>query len=209
MSSKVRAKWPGEAQEIAKKTISSVSEQIHANTWEKRSKELHRVVTKALDANLTANYKKCVQFSNKNSTFYSVAMLTFNDKGKSCTKDNKDSVYGTHEYVTYLAQPDFGDKLAPYTNLLENYEQEILDKTFSSPSTNLCETAAKAINDVLKLSLVKKASPLAVVRCGYKFIWYELGYEYFPAAYSTSPYKLESSHDNVYSANCGQIVLFP
>ncbi|KAH7711166.1 hypothetical protein AAVH_21525 [Aphelenchoides avenae] len=136
-------------------------------------------------------------------------MLTYDDNSMSCTNTSNSSVYGTHEHVTYLAQPDFEDNLSPYKTDLDEHEQEILDKTFASPSNNLCETAAKAINDVFRLNVVQNASAYAVVRCGYKFVWYELGYEYFPAANSTSPYALATRQNNVYSANCGQIILFP
>ncbi|KAH7711173.1 hypothetical protein AAVH_21532 [Aphelenchoides avenae] len=207
ISGELRDKWHDVANEVAKKVIGEVSESVHANTWEKRSKELHPAITAALGGNLTDKYKK---FSNKNITFYSVAMLTYNDNGKSCKKSNEDSVYGTHEHVTYLAQPDFGDKLRPYkTDLLGKYEQKILDKTFSSTSNDLCETAAMALQDVLGLRVNETASALVAVACGYKFVWYELGYAYFPAANSTSPYTLTTRQNSDYSSKCGQIVLFP
>ncbi|KAH7711169.1 hypothetical protein AAVH_21528 [Aphelenchoides avenae] len=136
-------------------------------------------------------------------------MLTYDDNGKSCTSRNKNSVYGAYEHVTYLAQPRFGDKLSAHRTDLEKYEQQILDKTFSSPSNNLCETAARVLKDLLTLSIEETESAFAVVRCGYEFVWYELGYKYFPAANSTSPYVLTSHPISDYISNCGQIILFP
>ncbi|KAH7711170.1 hypothetical protein AAVH_21529 [Aphelenchoides avenae] len=136
-------------------------------------------------------------------------MLTYYDNGKSCTSRNKDSVYGINKHVTYLAQPRFEDELSPHKADLENYEQKILDKTFSSSSNNLCEAATKALEDVLSLSLNATTSAFSVVRCGYEFVWYELSYKYFPAANSTSPYVLTTHANSDYSSNCGQIILFP
>lgn len=129
MTDKERAKWQKEAKEVATRTISAISERIHAYTWEKRCAELHPAVTKALDRNLkniTAKYKECVlvfniclllykravcsRFSQRNTKFYSLAMLTFDDNGKSCTNTYKNSVHGTHEHVTYLVQPFSGSE---------------------------------------------------------------------------------------------------
>ncbi|KAH7711175.1 hypothetical protein AAVH_21534 [Aphelenchoides avenae] len=204
-----REAWLAKAQEVAKQVISAASKTINANTWEKRCKELHPTITAALDANLKNLIAKYKGFTKESTTFYSAAMLTYDDNGKSCVSHKNYSVYGTHELVTYLAQPDFGDKLRPYKTDLENHEQEILDKTFSSPSNSLCKTAANALNDVLGLSVKDKETAFVVVRCGYEFVWYELGYKYFPAANSTSPYVLTTHANSDYSSNCGQIILFP
>lgn len=62
-SSQERNVWKDEAREVAKQVISAVSKRVGANTWEKRCKELHPAVTKALDSNLnniTAKYNECV-----------------------------------------------------------------------------------------------------------------------------------------------------
>ncbi|KAH7708511.1 hypothetical protein AAVH_24233 [Aphelenchoides avenae] len=80
---------------------------------------------------------------------------------------------------------------------------------FSSSSLDVvCETAARALEDELGMSVEQMASAFVVVTCGYEFVWYELGYRYYLAAASTSPYTLTTGQDNVYSAKCGQIVLF-
>lgn len=69
------------------------------------------------------------RLAKNNTTFFSVAMLTYDDNSMSCTNTSNSSVYGTHEHVTYLAQPDFEDNLSPYKTDLDEHEQEILDKT--------------------------------------------------------------------------------
>ncbi|KAH7699588.1 hypothetical protein AAVH_33305, partial [Aphelenchoides avenae] len=48
----------------------------------------------------------------------------------------------------------------------------------------------------------------AAVRCGYEFVWYELGYTYFYAAYSSTDYKWQKK-GGAYDAKCGQIFFFP
>ncbi|KAH7706453.1 hypothetical protein AAVH_26329 [Aphelenchoides avenae] len=50
---------------------------------------------------------------------------------------------------------------------------------------------------------------LVAMRCGYEFVWYELGYRYFPAGFATDGYTLATKQDNKYKDNCGQIVFFP
>lgn len=51
---------------------------------------------------------------------------------------------------------------------------------------------------------------LVALKCGYEFVWYELGYRYFPAGYSTGNYTLSTDVENKYSWKCGgQIILFP
>ncbi|KAH7708520.1 hypothetical protein AAVH_24242 [Aphelenchoides avenae] len=128
MSNEVRAKWQEDANKVAKKVIGEVSESVHANTWEKRSKELHPAVTAALDGNLTAKYK---EISSEITTFFSVAHLTYDGPGKSCRIHNNHSIYGTHEDVTYLSQPmrEGMDRLAANKTALFAREKDILDKT--------------------------------------------------------------------------------
>ncbi|KAH7721349.1 hypothetical protein AAVH_11205 [Aphelenchoides avenae] len=46
------------------------------------------------------------------------------------------------------------------------------------------------------------------VKCGYEFVWYELGYTYFYAAHSSTNYKWEKK-GGAYDAKCGQIFFFP
>ncbi|KAH7721355.1 hypothetical protein AAVH_11211 [Aphelenchoides avenae] len=49
---------------------------------------------------------------------------------------------------------------------------------------------------------------VAAVRCGYEFVWYELGYTYFYAAHRSTDYKWEKK-GSAYDAMCGQIFFFP
>ncbi|KAH7691321.1 hypothetical protein AAVH_40165, partial [Aphelenchoides avenae] len=49
---------------------------------------------------------------------------------------------------------------------------------------------------------------VAAVRRGYKFVWYQLGYTYFYAAYSSPDYKWQKN-GGAYDAECGQIFFYP
>lgn len=49
---------------------------------------------------------------------------------------------------------------------------------------------------------------LAALPCGYNFVWYELGYRYFPAGYATGNHTLVTKTGNKYSEKCGQIIFF-
>ncbi|KAH7693100.1 hypothetical protein AAVH_39870, partial [Aphelenchoides avenae] len=50
---------------------------------------------------------------------------------------------------------------------------------------------------------------LVALRCGYEFVWYELGYRYFPAGFATGDYVLATKQGNKFKSNCGQIVFSP
>ncbi|KAH7713729.1 hypothetical protein AAVH_18913 [Aphelenchoides avenae] len=47
------------------------------------------------------------------------------------------------------------------------------------------------------------------LRCGYEFVWYELGYRYFPDGYVTGNHTLSTQDGNKYSDKGGQIICFP
>ncbi|KAH7706630.1 hypothetical protein AAVH_26144 [Aphelenchoides avenae] len=101
-----------------------------------------------------------------------------------------------------------GDTISGW-DAYKSKENEILEATFSTRATSL----AKRIDDVEKRfgPFLKKDGfrALAVLRCGYAFVWYELGYRYFPADYATRNHTLFTQSGNKYSDKCGQIVFFP
>ncbi|KAH7707974.1 hypothetical protein AAVH_24789 [Aphelenchoides avenae] len=80
----------------------------------------------------------------------------------------------------------------------------------SSNSKDLCATATDVIGS--EAFEVDKGgfSSVAVVRCGYEFVWYELGYRYFTSGRTAGgSFVLTSHNDGKYNRKCGQIVLFP
>ncbi|KAH7678382.1 hypothetical protein AAVH_41719, partial [Aphelenchoides avenae] len=71
-------------------------------------------------------------------------------------------------------------------------------------SDNLCGRLTSALTD----NGIKGFGGFAAVKCGYKFVWYQLGYTYFYAAHSSTKYKWEKK-GGAYDAKCGQIFFFP
>lgn len=73
-------------------------------------------------------------------------------------------------------------------------------------SEDLCGRLTAAFNDhdVNKTAF----DGIAAVKCGYEFVWYELGYTYFYAAYSSTDYKWQKK-GGAYDAECGQIFFYP
>ncbi|KAH7717423.1 hypothetical protein AAVH_15154 [Aphelenchoides avenae] len=49
---------------------------------------------------------------------------------------------------------------------------------------------------------------MVALRCGYEFVWYELGYRYFPAGYATNNHTLITPVGYKYADKCGQIIFF-
>ncbi|KAH7707250.1 hypothetical protein AAVH_25509, partial [Aphelenchoides avenae] len=84
----------------------------------------------------------------------------------------------------------------------------LLDHVFAKSSENLCGRLRTALKDhgVDKIGF----GGFAAVKCGYEFVWYELGYTYFYAAHSSTGYKWQKkgrAYDS--KAICGQIFFFP
>lgn len=83
----------------------------------------------------------------------------------------------------------------------------------SSSKEDICKKAKEAITEEVGTFLGEgKFLGIAVVKCGYKFVWYELGYSYFTAGRIPQDghhYILSTDNDGKYDANCGQIVFFP
>lgn len=70
---------------------------------------------------------------------------------------------------------------------------------------DLCDRLKKAV-----AIDVNNFGGIVAVKCGYKFVWYQLAYEYFHAAASSAKGKAAWETDNGgYDAKCGQIFFFP
>lgn len=83
----------------------------------------------------------------------------------------------------------------------------------STKSNDLCATATSLIKKLIGSESfdVEKGGfwSVAVIRCGYEFVWYELGYRYFTAGRTAGRvYVLTSHNDGKYDSSCGQIFLF-
>lgn len=55
---------------------------------------------------------------------------------------------------------------------------------------------------------LSKFRAVVAIKCAKKFVWYELGYRYFEAAW-TNAVTISSSHGNEYSFKCGTTLVFP
>lgn len=50
------------------------------------------------------------------------------------------------------------------------------------------------------------------MRCAYRFVWYELGYQYFHAGFVANGYELKNVDSGTYSwasSSCGQLFFLP
>ncbi|KAH7721351.1 hypothetical protein AAVH_11207 [Aphelenchoides avenae] len=82
----------------------------------------------------------------------------------------------------------------------------VLGRVFAKSNADLCGRLRTVLSD----NSIKGFGGFAAVKCGYEFVWYELGYSYFYAAYSSTPYQWEmkgGAYDS--KAKCGQIFFFP
>ncbi|KAH7721347.1 hypothetical protein AAVH_11203 [Aphelenchoides avenae] len=80
----------------------------------------------------------------------------------------------------------------------------VLNRVFARSSDGLCGRLDTALKDINTTAF----HGFAAVKCGYEFVWYELGYAYFFAAHSSTGYKWEKK-GSAYDAKCGQIFFFP
>ncbi|KAH7707972.1 hypothetical protein AAVH_24787 [Aphelenchoides avenae] len=117
---------------------------------------------------------------------------------------------GVNYFVhSYSAERNIG--LAVSWEKISKREADIVDAVFSSESKDLCTTATCVIGseafDIEKGGF----SSVAVVRCAYEFVWYELGYRYFTIGRTAGvkAFVLSSHNNGKYIRNCGQIFLFP
>ncbi|KAH7711296.1 hypothetical protein AAVH_21416 [Aphelenchoides avenae] len=121
--------------------------------------------------------------------------------------------HGVCYFIQYINTADLSAGLNATWDGIKKKNAEIVDEVFSSETQKLCKAAKDEIEKAVdkKVIGVKDGfSGLAVVRCGQRFVWYELGHRYFTVGRTAGPsFPLVSANDGTYKSNCGQLFLFP
>ncbi|KAH7707554.1 hypothetical protein AAVH_25211 [Aphelenchoides avenae] len=97
------------------------------------------------------------------------------------------------------------------TSVWDNRTTSVLNKTFEriinsniqeryrkSKKFNLCDRVELGLNNRMVHQLISEDTfhTLVAVKCARTFVWYQLAYEYFQAAHTTSDYSIEFGHGN-------------
>ncbi|KAH7710065.1 hypothetical protein AAVH_22643 [Aphelenchoides avenae] len=183
--------------------------------WSQRAEE-HTVTAKKIHENLTAVYNARYGVS------FQVLVSLLQDREQSdmqCMKSKGDrhvqsfNRHGVSYFVQYFNTTDLSVGFNDTWSQIHDNEAEIVGAVFSSKTQDLCKVATEEIEKAVDknvFGLKGGFSGLAVVRCGRRFVWYQLGYRYFTVGRSAGPiFALVSANDMTYNANCGQIFLFP
>ncbi|KAH7722984.1 hypothetical protein AAVH_09456 [Aphelenchoides avenae] len=132
------------------------------------------------------------------------------------TIENNSSVHGYDEkgvnyFVKYYRTENDGCANRLWTQKIQEKATDIVDAVFSTKNKNLCEKAKSDITEFVPTAFSGRCgfSGVAAVRCGYQFVWYQLGYRYFTVGCTAGTnYTLTSANDGKYNSNCGQLFLF-
>lgn len=99
-------------------------------------------------------------------------------------------------------------QISSQKNKLDEDDLKIITKyaCFSaSKEPNLCNRLTQIIYQTHEP--LNEFYVIVVVKCARMFIWYELAYRYFQAAWTNS-YEIPFTQDSDYKSNCGMLVLF-
>ncbi|KAH7717395.1 hypothetical protein AAVH_15193 [Aphelenchoides avenae] len=173
--------WREKVDSYAKDIIDSATDHLQPKSWKDRQ-SLHEAVANGI-------VKQFHESSDNNGySFEALAYLPYNDDKRHAfikLPDNIDVVRKEYKLVNYVvarrANAELGSNIRSHWDTIENNANAILEDTLA----------------------------LAALRCGYEFVWYELGYRYFPAGYATGKHILLTQGGNEYTDKCGQIVFFP
>ncbi|KAH7715715.1 hypothetical protein AAVH_16896 [Aphelenchoides avenae] len=209
--------WTSEVNTIALSVVDSATISINASSWEER-KGVHERVAKGIVAKLNASTYK------DGYLFKSLAYLPFGDDGQhaflSLPVGAEDVLRNESKLVKYVVSRYRQRAVQSLAFLrekwdaIENKGDQILDATFSTSASKLLKRIEEVENRFetdIKGAFLSAGGfrALVALRCGYEFVWYELGYRYFPAGFASGGYTLGTKQDNKYKYNCGQIVFFP
>ncbi|KAH7710738.1 hypothetical protein AAVH_21999 [Aphelenchoides avenae] len=170
--------------------------------WAGREELHERIVNDTVDA-LSKNMSRYV--------FNALAHLPDDRSDRQCRQFLQDNVVKVEHpnlnfFVLYANASSKNNSDEAWDKLTDK-KDAVLDHVFAKNSNDLCGRFDAAINDN-KVNRENFRGGFAAVKCGYEFVWYELGYTYFHAAYSSTDYKWQKK-GSAYDANCGQIFFFP
>ncbi|KAH7713722.1 hypothetical protein AAVH_18906 [Aphelenchoides avenae] len=199
--------WLEKANSYAKNVIDAETKSLKPKSWKERQ-SLHEAVANGIVKLFNDSAK------NKGYRYEALAYLPYADNERHAfikLPDNIDVVRNEYASVNYAVarQLSDGSKVTDQWASIGKNASDILEATFSTRASNL----TSRVKDVEKRfgPFLKKDGfrSLTALRCGYEFVWYQLGYRYFPAGYATGNYTLFTEGANKYSEKCGQIFFFP
>ncbi|KAH7724265.1 hypothetical protein AAVH_08153 [Aphelenchoides avenae] len=171
--------WLEKANSYAKNVIDAETKSLKPKSWKERQ-SLHEAVANGIVKLFNDSAK------NKGYRYEALAYLPYADNERHAfikLPDNIDVVRNEYASVNYAVARQLSD---------------------GSKVTDQWASIGKNASDILEATL-----SLTALRCGYEFVWYQLGYRYFPAGYATGNYTLFTEGANKYSEKCGQIFFFP
>ncbi|KAH7715716.1 hypothetical protein AAVH_16897 [Aphelenchoides avenae] len=209
--------WTTEVQAIGISVVGNATRSINASTWQARE-PVHELVANGIVTKLNGSTYSDGYY------FKALAYLPYADDGQhgflSLPVGAEDVLRNESKLVKYVVSR-YRKRAVHSLDLpranwvaLQKKGNEILDATFSTSTSNLSKRVEEVENRFMKdidgpFLSAGGFRALVALRCGYEFVWYELGYRYFPAGFTTDAYVLTTKQDNKYKYNCGQIVFFP
>ncbi|KAH7710734.1 hypothetical protein AAVH_21995 [Aphelenchoides avenae] len=178
---------------------------LDSKRWSSRG-ELHQEIVQdtvlALE-NYTSSY-----------VFNALAFLPDNRTDRQCVQFPEGRVveagYGNLNFFVLYANSSSNETAEEAWERLKDdpvTRDSVLNDVFAKRSGNLCGRLADALRDN-GVDVKNFRGGFAAVKCGYEFVWYELGYTYFYAAYSSTRSKWQKN-GGAYDAKCGQLFFFP
>ncbi|KAH7714146.1 hypothetical protein AAVH_18484 [Aphelenchoides avenae] len=209
--------WTAEVEQVATYVVNAAAGSLNASSWEDRQR-LHELVANGTVTGLShSKYRDGYYFK-------ALAYLPFTDDGQHAFMrlpvGAEDVIRNESKLVKYVVSR-FPKRAVQSLALIrskwgtiEKKGNETLDAIFSTSASNLSKRIEEVENRFKKdidggaFLSVGGFRALVALRCGYEFVWYELGYRYFPAGFATGDYVLAPEQGSKYSSNCGQIVFF-
>ncbi|KAH7704320.1 hypothetical protein AAVH_28489 [Aphelenchoides avenae] len=194
--------------QTAKEVLAKFKPQLDPKGWSGREELHEKIVHNTVDA-LSKNMR---QVETVGYVFNALAYLPYNRVDQHCLLPKNKSVdvgyRNLNFFVLYASAKRNAERACKDVKNRTAARVAVLDHVFAQSDGDLCKRLEAALSDQ-KVN-INAFGGIAAVRCGYEFVWYELGYTYFHAAESSTPYKWEKkggAYDS--KAKCGQIFFFP
>ncbi|KAH7695598.1 hypothetical protein AAVH_37340 [Aphelenchoides avenae] len=198
----------GDMEQAAKKVLDATKGELEPKGWARRQK-VHKKIVEDTVLN-PALLKK-----HRRYFFNALAFLPYYHDDERCVlfpkhnfidagnRNLKLNYFVLHADKRWAQPPE-----QAWHNLTRRKDamEEVLAHVFAQSNDDVCGRLTAAVKDHVVDTNV--FGGVAAVKCGYEFVWYELGYRYFYAAYSSTKYKW-GTNGGGYDSKCGQIFLFP
>ncbi|KAH7710736.1 hypothetical protein AAVH_21997 [Aphelenchoides avenae] len=192
--------------QTSKEVLEGLKDKLNSQGWSGREEVHKQIVNETVDA-LRKNMR---QINFVTYVFNALAYLPYDRDDQQCLfpKDKfADLGYRNLNFFVLCANATRNAERACKDVKNRTVARDaVLDRVFAKSDEDLCKRLEAALNDQ-KIN-GNAFGGIAAVRCGYEFVWYELGYTYFYAAESSTDYRWEKK-GGAYDAKCGQIFFFP